>query len=303
MISYLLIIIISYFFFALSFLGDKLILSGTPKASLYTFYATILGGLVIFLIPFLKFTYPDTYTAIWIILEAIVYIAGLYTMFLALEKFEVSRVMTTIGATQPIIILFLTWIFWGFKALSIIEIFAFVLLLAGSILISIERKTKKKSGYVVVTILSALFFSLDFIFQKLVYLRQPFLQGFVLMKIFSVIFILLFFFSKNLRKEVFAVKKNIVFDKKTMSIFLSSQACGGVANCLQSFAIFLAPAAFLPILNSLRGMQYIFLFLMIVFISAFFPKILKEGTQKNAIIQKIISIIIISAGLALVVLY
>jgi hypothetical protein len=110
---------------------------------------------------------------------------------------------------------------------------------------------------------------------------------------------LVFLLSRNSRKEIF--EKKGILDKKTMSLFICSQASGGLANILQSFAIFLAPVAFLPIVNSLRGVQYIFLFLMTLFLSIFFPKILKEEISKKIIFQKIVSIILIVAGLALLV--
>lgn len=304
MASCLIVIILCYFFFSLSLLGDKLVLSGAPKPKLYTFYAGALGGLVIFLIPFAKnFTFPIGLVWVWIVLEAIVYLAGLYSMFKALEKFEVSRVMTTIGAMQPIFILFLTWIFWGFSVITQIEILAFCLLLLGSVLISYEKKSTKSNGYFKIAIFASLFFSLDYIFQKFIFLHQPFLQGFIWMRIFSFCFMMIFLFSKNLRKDVFAKKENIIHNKKIGLIFICSQASGGIANVLQGFAIALAPVAFLPIINSLRGVQYIFLFLITLFLSLSFPKILKEETKKGIIIQKIISIIIIAVGLALVANY
>lgn len=303
MISWLLIIILAYFFFSLSFLGDKLILSGLPKPGFYTFYVGALGIFVIFLIPFVRFNFPDVSSITWIILEAIVYLIGLYAMFVAISKFEVSKVMTTIGATQPVFILLLTWLFWGFQVISKIEILAFILLLTGSIVISFEKAGNKNKGYLKITILSSLMFSLDYVFSKFVFLGQPFWQGLIWMRIFSFLFVLFFLFSKNLRKEIFVKKRNLAFDKKIGTIFVCSQTCGGIANGLQSFAIFLVPIAFLPIINSLKGTQYVFLFLMTLFFSLFFPKILKEEMSKKNIIKKAVSILLITAGLAIIVLY
>jgi hypothetical protein len=76
-----------------------------------------------------------------------------------------------------------------------------------------------------------------------------------------------------------------------------------LANFLQSFAISLSPVAFLAIVNSLRGIQYIFIFLITLFFSVFFPRILKEEISKSIIIQKSISIGFIVVGLALLVIY
>jgi len=280
-----------------------MILSGAPKPALYTFYVGALSLLVVFFIPFIKFSIPNYQTMGWIIAEAIVYIAGLYAMFRALEKFEVSKVMTTIGATQPIFVFFLVWLFWGLENITGLEIFAFFLLLVGSIGISFEKNANKNRGYINITIIASILFSLDYIFQKLVFLDQPFLQGFVWMRLASFVVVLFLLFSKNLRKELFVKKENVVFDKKISTIFVCSQSAGGIANGLQGAAIFLAPTAFLPIINALRGIQYVFLFLLTLFISYAFPKILHEKNNRTVIIRKSISIIVIAVGLALAVLY
>ncbi len=299
MISWLIVIILAYFFFSLSYLGDKLILSGPPKPNSYTFYVGAISIFVVVFIPFIKFGFPDPKIIFWIIAEAMVYILGLYAMFSALEKFDVSRVMTTIGATQPIFIFALTWLFWGPQLLSKTDILAFVLLVFGSCLISFEKNSKTTGNYIKITLLASLLFSFDYIFSKIVFLDQPFLQGFIWMRIFVFLFALLFLISKNNRKEIF--KKQNILNKKTGITFVWTHTSGGIANILQGFAIYLAPIAFLPIVNSLRGIQYVFLFLMTFFLSVFFPKILREEASKEIIIQKIISIILIVIGLALLV--
>jgi drug/metabolite transporter (DMT)-like permease len=222
-------------------------------------------------------------------------------MFFALERFDVSRVMTTIGATQPLLIFALTVLIWGPQPMSQTDILAFVLLLLGSFLISYERKSKTNGGYLVITLLASLLFSLDYIFSKIVFLDQPFLQGFIWMRIFVFLFALIFLISKNNRKEIF--KRQNILNVKTGTLFIGTHLSGGAANILQGLAIYLAPVALLPIVNSLRGIQYVFLFLMTLFLSFFFPKILKEPISKTIIAQKIISIILIAIGLAILVSY
>ena len=92
-------------------MGDKLVLAGKPKPKSYTFYVGIFSVFVILLIPFVKFSVPSGTGFMWIALDALVHVVGLYTMFVALEKFDVSKVVATIGATQPIFIFILTFFF------------------------------------------------------------------------------------------------------------------------------------------------------------------------------------------------
>lgn len=299
MILWLLFIILAYFFFSLSSLGDKLILSGTPKPRTYTFYVGVLGLSVFLFLPFVEFRLPNTQTMLWIVAEAFVYIASVYVLFTAVKKFEISRVAVTIGAAQPVFVFIIVWLLWGGQAFSKTSILAFLLLLIGSIIISIEKKFKPQSGYFKLTLLAGLLFSVDYVITKIIFNAEPFLLSLFWMRVIAFFLVLLLLFSKNARKDIFA-KKGFL-NKKTASLLVATQTFGGLGLFFQSFAISLAPIAMLPILNSLRGVQYVFLFAMILILSLFLPKILKEKISKKIILQKTAAIIIIAAGLALLV--
>lgn len=293
----IIVIIISYLFFSLAFFGDKLVLSGRPNPKLYIFYVGLLNAIVIFFVPFTLWHAYNIGGAVWAILTAITTLLGLYSMFVALEKFEASRVMPTIGAFQPMFVLVLTWIFWGFESITFVNFLAFTMLLIGSITISIERKFTVTMHYLLLTAFSSLMFSLAYVFSKMVFLHVSFFPGIILMGLSIFSFTLLFLFDKTLRGQIFSKKP--VLDKKVGMVFLFAQSAGGIANLLQSLAISLVPVSYLAIINSLRGIQYVFLFLITSFFSIFFPSILKEDISKKVIIQKVISIVIIIFGLAI----
>ena len=299
MILGVIIIIISYLFFSLAFFGDKLVLNGPPNSKLYVFYVGILNIIVLFFLPFTTLSSYNTTALFWSVLTAITTLFGLYTMFVALEKFDASRVMPTIGALQPIFILVLTWVFWGFQSITRMNFLAFVMLLIGSVAISVERKFTVTVHYLLLTVFSSLMFSLAYIFSKMVFLHVSFFPGIVLMGLCISVFVLVFLFDKNLRAQVFSKKPAL--DKKTGIIFLCAQSAGGIANLLQSLAIALVPVSYLAIINSLRGIQYVFLFIITLFFSYFFPKIMKEDISKKVIAQKIASMLLIIIGLAVLV--
>jgi drug/metabolite transporter (DMT)-like permease len=301
MMYWLLVIISAYLCFGLASFCDKLVLAGKPRAKAYTFYVGVISLFVIFFIPFTGLTTPGAADLGWVIIDAIVHVLGLYTMFVALEKFDVSRVIATIGATQPIFIFILTWLFWGPQAMARADILAFILLFMGSIIISIEKNSKVTGDYLKITIFSSIMFSLDYIFSKFVFLDMSFLQGIIWIRILVFLLVLVFLIKKDSRKEIFS--KQMILSKKTQAVFILAQAFGGLANFLQSLAIALAPVVFLATVNSLRGIQYVFLFLMTIFASIFFPKFLKEELSKKIIIQKVVSIILIAIGLAILVAY
>jgi drug/metabolite transporter (DMT)-like permease len=299
MLTWLIVIVLAYFFFSLSSLGDKLILAGPPNPKSYTFYVGLLNILAVFAIPFAGLEIPSFKIFAWIVIDAIVFVLGLYFMFSAVEKFEVSKVATTIGATQPIFIFFASWLFFGYQAMSGINFLAFALLFIGSIIISLDKKLETANKYLKITILTSLIFSLDYVLLKYIFLNFSFLQGFIWTRIFIFLIALLFLLNKSARKEIFRQKNRS--NNNFKALFFSTQVCGGIATVLQSFAVSLAPVVFLPILNSLKGVQYVFLFIITSFLSFFFPKILKEKISKKIIFKKTISIVLIVAGLALLI--
>jgi len=296
-------VILAYLFFGLASLCDKLVLSGTtqgaPRPKPYTFYVGLFSLLVILLIPFVRPNFPGAIGLVWIILDAIVHVVGLYAMYVALERFDVSKVIATIGATQPVFIFALTWIFWGPQMLQLPDVLAFVMLVAGSVIISIEKTAKVTGDYLKITIFSSIMFAFDYIFAKFVFINQTFWPGIIWIGIFIFLAASTLLLKKSSRKEIF--EKKMVENKKTQAVFLYAQAFGGAGNFLQSFAIALSPIAFLATVNSLRGIQYVFLFLMTLFSSLFLPKLLKEELSKKIIFQKIISIALIAIGLAILV--
>lgn len=293
---WLLIIILAYFFLALSSLGDKIFLKGKENAKTYVFYVGLLSGLVVLLIPFIDFTISSINILIWPFFEGIVYIIALYTMYYAIDKFEVSTVVPILGGLQPIFIFFLSIVFFEIADISLKNILALIILIVGTFLISFNKdKTRVKSKEVLFAIFPAFLFSLDFILTKQVFNSQPFLEGLVYMRITSFLFVLLFLFSKEFRKSIFKQKKN---NNKSL-VFIGAQTAGGFGILLQSYAIKLVPVYGLAILNALKGIQFVFLFIATYLTSIFCPKVLKENFDKKSLILKITSIIIIVIGIAL----
>lgn len=299
--SWLLIIILAYFFLALSSLGDKLFLKGKEKPENYVFYVGALSGLVVFLIPFINnFTIPSLEIIFLAFLEGVIYIIALYALYYALDRFEVSVVVPSMGGLQPIFIFFLSLVFFQLKVFDFKNILALALLIIGTFLISINKKEKginKKA--LLFSGVGAVFFALDFILTKQVFLTQPFLQGLVFMRIFSFLTVMIFLLNKRFRKGIFRKKEKKI--NKRM-LFFGTQVSGGIGIFLQSYAISLVPVVFLATLNALKGVQYVFLIFLTFIISTFYSKFLKEDFEKKVFIRKIVSVIVISLGIALLVI-
>ncbi|MDP2864268.1 MAG: hypothetical protein Q8N73_01245 [bacterium] len=297
--SWLSVAILAYLIFAVVSLIDKYLLAGPiPDPKVYTFYIGALGVLVLFLAPFVGFSVPQPSQIILSLLAGAIFIYGLFWLYKALRDFEISRVVPAIGGILPLFTLGLVYIFSaGKETLGYFEFFAFILLILGSILITHERSKKISFKSLQISAIAAFFLALSFVLTKYVYLVQPFWSGFIWIRIGGFLMAIFFFLLfKEIREEIF--KKKVSFKKRTIGVFLSNQAMGAGASILQNWAIFLAPLAYVSIINALQGINYAFLLVFIIFLSLKFPQILKEEISKKILFQKIIAILLIVAGLA-----
>jgi len=290
------IIVSAYLIFAINSLIDNYLLLGPPNPKSYAFYIGTLGITALILIPFVGFSVPTIPQIIISLLAGIISLLALYFFYVGLEYFEPSRIVAAIGGLVPLFTFLLVSIYSGkliFTGGK--EILAFLLLIFGSFLITFERKKRISLSSFKISLIAAFLFSLGFVLMKNVYLNQPFWSGFMWMRIGGFLAGICFLFTKQVRNEIF--HKKSTFTRKTGSIFLVNQGAGAGAFILQNLAIALAGINYLPFINALQGVQYVFLFLLVFFLTKRFPKISEERFAKKIIIQKVISIGLICLGL------
>jgi len=301
--SWLIFAILAYFILAAVFLVDKYLLTGPiadPKV--YAFYIGFLGILVLFLIPFTGFYFPPGTQIILGLSAGAVFVWGLFWFYKTLRLFEASRVVPAIGGFIPLFTFGLIYLLTsGREVLTLQGLAAFILLVLGSILISIEKGKLSNVNSLKFSALAAFFLSLAFVMTKYVYLAQPFWNGFIWRSLGGFLMAICFFLLfPQIKKEIF--KKRERFPRRTAGLFLANQAAGAGAAILQNWAIFLAPLAFIPVINALSGIQYAFLFVLAVILSLKFPRLWQEEISKAAVLQKITAILLIAVGLALLAL-
>jgi len=299
--------VLAYFLLSIVALIDEILLTGRLiKPKIYAFYVGLLGILVLFLIPF-GFELPNPFIASLAILSGGLWIFALLSLYEALRRYEISRVIPAIGGILPIFTLGFTYLFsWqrggSLEGLSYIKIVSFLLLILGSILITWKGKeiiNKKSLG---LSILTAFLFALSFATTKIVFLEQSFISGFIWLRLGGVFVALLFIFFKEIREELFEKikikKKKALFENPKLAIvFLINQIIGAGAGILQSLAIYLAPIMYLAFINAMEGIRYVFILIFIIILSSKFPKILSEKMTKPILLKKISAILLIITGI------
>ncbi len=323
---WLITIISAYFILAIVYLADKYLLDeGIPDPKVFAFYVGFLWAFAFLLIPFIKFYIPSPREIIISLLTGFISIYALFWFYKTLRLSEASRVVPAIGGLVPLFTFAIVYILsFGQKSLSLLGGIAFILLIMGSVLISLpphffdlKRRKKNKhhslrqifSHYFLekenkgfrYSVWTAFLFSLSFVGAKYVYLSQSFWNGFVWIRVGGFLTALaIFVLFPIVRKEVSKKKKRP--DKGTMVIFLSSQSASAVAGILQNLAIALAPLAYVSIINALQGSQYVFLFIFTLILSFKFPHILKEEISQEAIVQKVVAISMIVVSVTILFL-
>lgn len=296
--SWIFIVIIAHLLNAGAFLVDKfLLVKAVPKAAVYTFAIGALGVFAIVLLPF-GYVQPTANEFLFAASAGVLFQLALLFFFSALRWLETSRVVPVVGGGQPLIILAFSALFLG-ERLTTIELIAFALLVAGSALISIDthdatpaESIKQRRGWFY-AILATFFFSASFTMTKAVFDTQPFISGFVWIRLGAFLFVLLFLLYTPWRRAILAREERP--RGKYGALFLGGQLFGALGAVLMNYAISLASVT---IVTAMQGLQYAFLFLLAILLGRRYKQ-LRERLSRTIILRKSSAIILIGIGLLL----
>lgn len=281
---------------------DKFILTKTvSKPVIFVFYSTIFILGFFLLLPFGFVQLPAVGLDYLIfIISGVSFFFGLWAMYTAIAKSEVSRVGPLIGATAPFFILFLSRIFLNEK-LTPQSLVGAAFLMLGSLLISFEKKDglgiwRNGLGWAVI---SGFFFAISHVASKHAFNTYGFIDGFVLTKLPIGILGASLLLNNDVR-ALFFKKPNAAPEKvsKSKQLFwvLAGVGLGIIGTVLLQYAMALGSVT---LVNSMAGVQYVMLMIFVALISKFFPNILKETFTKKQIVYKAISVSIVGLGLVL----
>jgi len=296
--TWLLVTILAYLFLAVVSLFDRYFLVGPiPSPKVYTFYIGILWAfLCLFFIP-LEIALPEINLIILGVGAGLLRILAILYLTKSIVESEVSRAVPAIGGFLPIFSFFLFFLYFP-KAefINLSQITAFILLLFGSVLISlkkfsIELLTFKTLKY---PIIAAFLFALNFFLTKNLFLGTNFLSGLFLILLGAGLGAVSFLILPQFRKEIFAQK----ISQKISGFFLLGQTFGGLGVFSQLYAVSLARPSQVPLINALEGIRYVFLLFFVFLLALWKPYLLQEEMKGTTLFQKIIAILLIGLGLA-----
>ena len=305
---WIIVAIAAYFLLAFVAVIDKYLLAGPlPNPKLYAFVIGIFGGLAFLLIPFGFFVIPPWPIIVFAMMAGVIQIFSLVALFSGLKNIEASRIVPAIGGLLPVFTLLFT-ISLGRAQLHGIDILAFVLLVGGSVVITLEKGKLLSFAGFLYAFVASLLFSIFVVLSKFVYEGvESFLSAFLLIIAGTFGGALLLLVSGELRGALWSMMQRRGVEKqmlsvRVLSLFAGNQILATVGFVLQNWAVALVPFAYIAFVNALEGVKYVFVLLLASAIALKFPHVLKEEIGKAAIIQKFFAIAFIGIGLFLLAL-
>ncbi|HBW73820.1 MAG TPA: hypothetical protein DEF59_00975 [Candidatus Magasanikbacteria bacterium] len=291
---WLVVVIIAYALNAVAAVVDKVLLSksiGNP--AVYAFYIAFLSMLGWVLAPF-GVRVPTASEFALNMGAGIVFTFALLFLFKGLKKGESSRITPFVGALSPVFV----WLFSYFllpERLGVQEISALVFLVVGSLVLvkRVDNLRASGGGGFCAACVSAVLFGLSYTLTKYNFNHQPFVSAFVWMRLGAFLGGVLLLLNARNRKDILHPSHSAT---KNTGWFFFGQAAGACSFVLVNYAISLANVS---LVNALQGVQYVFLLVMVWFLSWIHPRLMHERMHGKALAQKIIAIGIIGAGFAL----
>ncbi len=291
---YLPISILAFVLNGIAVTVDKfLLVKVIPDPLFYVFYFSVVSFLAVFALPLTHIptseviTLSSASTILWTI--------AAYFMFKALKVGQLSRVIPVIGSLNPLI-LFLIGLYTS--SFLINQIWGILLLILGLVFLTLrDWKGKLTKSEVIFEVLSATLFALSYLILREAYLKDDVLTVLVWSRFILIPLALVFLAVPLLRSKVIPNRtEGASMIKKGGPLFAFGQISAGISQLLIFFAISLANPA---LVNSLQGTQYVFLFIVALILGKKYPAVFAEKYTPLSLTFKVLGIILIGTGLAL----
>ncbi len=288
------LVIFGHLINAVAFLVDKILLIHVVRPPhAYAFFIGALSAVALFLVPFGVVGVSAAGIAADL-LVGILFIIALWSFFAALKVGEASRVVPFLGGGIPVV----TWIIERIlgERFMALELVAIVVLTLGTVLIAWEPKGFYHGKHQTpwhLAVLAILCFGISMALARLLFETQGFIAGFFWQRMGSVLAALGMLFIPRWRREIAIALHELPLP--SAAAFLGNQLLGALGFFSLQFALTRVSAT---IVQSLQGVQYVFLFVLVLVLSVRYPKLLREQVTPVTIMLKLAATALIVSGIA-----
>src|SRR3989344_4257087 len=313
--SWLHIVLIAYFILSITNLVDKIFLSTiVAKSVVYMLWVNVLSvvviaGFVIAVIIYQSFGgeigFLGALTVLppWFIgaaiLAGVFFTLAIYFLYSGLQSGEASRVVPLIGGSIPVFTYLMT--FW-YAPLDGRTLFAFVILISGTVLISlmpraVSTDARRDAKPLLYALASSLSFAALFVLTQYIFYAHGFINGVVWPRLGAAGAIAGGVARPHVPRALWESFGGI--SRKQRAVWFTNQGFNALGFLGQLYAISL-PGVSVAVVTALLGVQYSFVLIFATLLSLRIPTLLHEKVSSNTIIQKILAIGLIALGLYLV---
>lgn len=315
---WIILAIVSYFFSALAQIIDKVLLRARlPSPATYAFYTGISSALVVVILPFGGAMLPFS-ILILALVSGLMFMPAVFLLYVSLKRCDVSRIVPIVGGAIPIFLLLISFVWFGKRA-NTEQLFAIILFIFGGLILAIESEHNNKTDSFVSHILgvkgkrlkicnydtgkgiaaavgAAFFFAITYFLSMLTY-ESPanFIPEFFWIRMGSAISAICMLFIPVFRKSIFSHTAKISrFSVWVMSV---NKIIGATGFFLLNVSFSLAiTQGNVIIINAMKGIEHLFIFIFSLLLTLFIPSILKEDFDYHTIILKLTGIALIGLG-------
>ena len=294
----------AYFLIALETILDKFLLT-SKRVSHPANYAFYSGVMSFFALAFFYWGFHIILAEriVFYLIPGIIFTYGILFLFFAIEKNEASQVIPLVGAVIPIIIFFI-FVFFLKEKLNIVEITGVIFLIAGGFWLSFNMRKNVKGKFFdgfYSSILSGLFLAVAFSCFKQLYNQDNFINVYIWTRLGVMLGALSLLFVPAWRRKIFQsfsnFKKPSEKNRNSGVLFVATKALGGLGSILKEKATSLGS---IIIVNSLISIEYVFIFVLGIVFSFYFPMVFQEKKDVKNAFQKLTAIALITIGIILV---
>lgn len=295
------IAVIAYVFLAVVLILDKKILTNertTP--AVFAFYSSIfllLVGLAWFFGVSPLYGWYD-----WLIatISGCAFGLGLLGMYKAVEQGEASHLNPFIGGVITIATFFIAF-WWLREGLSERQMIGIAILALASLLLSLKKKSVGfglESG-LWWAVVAGVAFAVSNVTVKYLYTLYPFWSAFVATRFANGIFGIFLVFAPSVMQSLWRRKSSGQKNQRpAIGLVAFDKVLAMVGALLLQVAI---AGGSVTVVNALSGLQYGFMFVLIVMLTKFWPRVFNEYFSRGEMVLQTIAIILIVIGLAFVV--
>ncbi|TSC53360.1 MAG: Uncharacterized protein LiPW39_301 [Parcubacteria group bacterium LiPW_39] len=286
-----------YFLYSVVTVTNKFLLRqpATTKPLVFTFWIGVLSIFTFVLAPF-GLHWPGWGWLVFDLFVGILFFLMLLTFYQALDVNEASRAASVVGGLIPVFVFPFAYLFLN-ERLGWLQILAFFILVLGGLLISLKiEKGALREGLrsIKVVFLAILLGAIYWVTVKYAFGGQGFVTGFVWTRLGLVLAALLVLLWSAWRRQILSSIKQATGGLSALMV--STKLLAGFGSLFVHWSLARASAS---LVQALQGTEYVFLLILTVILSKKFPEILREKLSGAIILQKIIAILLIVAGLAL----